>query len=208
MKYKFFVLRSSPEAVFEGLNYITKHCFTNHYRISGGEPTLHFEHLLEILRLFKEKRNKGGNNFYFILETNGIRLGQDPRKVLKLKEFNEFLHVRISFKTPTEERYQKITRPRGGGNYHKDPYYALKNCMEQGISVHPVLMRELIGPNDLSVYVENLKNYTTDGEPPNSILKKIEFERLFLYNYILHRFKESDDEKIQKLVEGIDFDIN
>jgi len=198
--------RLSPASVFEGLIHLTKHCPTNHFRISGGEPTYYFDQLLEILKLFQEKKNHENGNFYFILETNGIILGKDPSRISKLEKFKEFLHVRISFKTPTKEKYQKLTR-RSIEN-HKYPYYALKFCLKHGIGVHPVLMREFILPNELSIFKENLMKYTTDGKSPNFILKSLEFERLFLYDYILHRFKNSDDEEIQELVEGIDFDIN
>ncbi|MHA1311820.1 MAG: radical SAM protein [Candidatus Helarchaeota archaeon] len=207
MKNKFYFVKLSPKEVFQGLTHIAKYCPTSHYRISGCEPTLDFNHLLEILKLFKNKKESENEKFFFILETNGIFLGKRPENINKLNEFKDFLHIRISFKTPSKKMYYKLTGINEQTNFHQYPYEALKYCLEQNISVHPVLMREFIWPNDLFIFKKNLMEYTTNGKSPNKILKNLEFERLFLYDYIVHRFKNSKIKEFKKIIEGIKFDL-
>lgn len=63
----------------------------NQVRISGNEPTMGKNHLLPVLEKMDESRLK------FILETNGILLGNDPEYVESLKKFDD-LYVGVSLK--------------------------------------------------------------------------------------------------------------
>jgi len=65
----------------------------NKLRLSGCEPTLGKEHLLAVLEYVNQSEYP-----FFILETNGIILGNDRDYVRKLAEFKEKLYVRVSFK--------------------------------------------------------------------------------------------------------------
>jgi len=49
------------------------------------------KHLLEVLEYVKASKH-----FLFILETNGVVLGADARKVRGLAEFKSKLYVRVS----------------------------------------------------------------------------------------------------------------
>jgi len=62
-----------PSKAFEKMHSIAKERGYSYVRISGGEPTLSFNHLLELLKLFNE------TNLTFILETNGLLLGKEKK---------------------------------------------------------------------------------------------------------------------------------
>ncbi len=99
-------------------------------RISGNEPTLCREHLLEVLQHIPK-------NLRFILETNGILIGHDPSYAKALAAFNN-LHVRVSLKGASEEEFSRLT-----GARPKDfalQLAALENLLAAGVSVHPAVM--------------------------------------------------------------------
>lgn len=93
-------------------------------RISGGEPTICKEHLLEVLNLINE------TSYFFILETNGILLGHDIEFVKELKKYNN-LYVRVSLKAGTPEGFQ--IRTGAQRKFYELPYRALQYLREAGI---------------------------------------------------------------------------
>jgi len=85
----------SPQEVFERLADIAQQKRLYQLRISDGEPTIgktHFFELLEIMERSKFKR--------FIVETNGIILGNDRDFIQSLSRFKKVL-VRVSLKAGT-----------------------------------------------------------------------------------------------------------
>jgi len=75
---------------------------TNKYRyvrVSGGEPTLCFQHLIDVIRM--------SSGFLFILETNGILLA-DEKNVERLSNFPN-LYVRICLKGVDGESFSRVT---------------------------------------------------------------------------------------------------
>jgi uncharacterized Fe-S cluster-containing radical SAM superfamily protein len=78
-------------------------------RISGGEPTIGKQHLIEILETLSQK-------FRFILETNGILLGYDKQYVEDLSRF-QHLHVRLCLKGADPEEFSLLTGASQGFEY-------------------------------------------------------------------------------------------
>ena len=78
-------------------------------RISGGEPTIGKQHLIEVLETIKPA-------FLFILETNGILLGYDKKYVEDLSVF-ENLHVRVCLKGADSEEFALFTGAKTGFEY-------------------------------------------------------------------------------------------
>jgi len=72
-------------------------------RISGGEPTICRNHLIEVIKLIPK-------NILFILETNGILLNED---YIKLLSNFENLFVRVSLKGVDQKSFEKITGAKG-----------------------------------------------------------------------------------------------
>lgn len=93
-------------------------------RISGGEPTLSKEHLLKVLDLVEKV------GLFFILETNGILLGSDPKYLQALKKYRN-LYVRISLKAGTPEGFEKRTG--AIGKFYELPYLVVEQAIKEGL---------------------------------------------------------------------------
>lgn len=78
-------------------------------RISGGEPTIGKQHLIELLKNIKK-------NYLFILETNGIILGYDKKYIEDLSEYKN-LHVRVCIKGADPEEFTLFTGAKNGFEY-------------------------------------------------------------------------------------------
>ena len=99
----------SPEEVVTELHRIAGKKGYHQVRISGGEPTIGKQHLLDLLH--------GINNKYtFILETNGVLLGYDHLYVEELSTF-ENLHVRDCLKGADVEEFSLFTGANKGFEY-------------------------------------------------------------------------------------------
>jgi uncharacterized Fe-S cluster-containing radical SAM superfamily protein len=72
-------------------------------RISGGEPTICRNHLIEVINLIPK-------HILFILETNGILLDEDYIK--QLSNFGN-LYIRVSLKGVDQKSFEKITGAKG-----------------------------------------------------------------------------------------------
>lgn len=123
----------TPKEVVNRLIFNARKKRINKLRISGGEPTICKEHLLEVLNLVNK------TNYFFILETNGILLGNDKEFVKALKKYNN-LYVRVSLKAGTPEGFQKRTGTQG--KFYELPYLALKYLEEAGIYFRAAAMSD------------------------------------------------------------------
>jgi uncharacterized Fe-S cluster-containing radical SAM superfamily protein len=143
-------------------------------RISGNEPTLCKEHLLEVIRIIKRL----DSNIIFILETNGIKLGEDENYVEDLTRYDN-IHIRISFKTGNPENFEMITdRPKEWLEIQIKAVENLYSCKK--ISFHPAIVEDYT--NDYLIYRLN------DISP--EIVERIEYESLKIYPHIMRRMRE------------------
>ncbi|MDI6892476.1 MAG: radical SAM protein [Actinomycetota bacterium] len=123
----------SAEQVFEKLVGNAKRGKVSKLRISGGEPTLGKHHLLSLLDLVST------TDFLFILETNGLILGQDKDFVENLRKYKN-IHVRVSLKAGTPEGFQ--ARTGAMGKFYKLPYQAISNLRQARIPFHVASMSD------------------------------------------------------------------
>jgi uncharacterized Fe-S cluster-containing radical SAM superfamily protein len=99
----------SSEEVADKLQIIADKKGYHQLRISGGEPTIGKQHLIEVLENIKTK-------YLFILETNGILLGYDKKYIEDLSVF-ENLHVRVCLKGADSEEFSLFTGAKKGFEY-------------------------------------------------------------------------------------------
>lgn len=99
----------SPKQVSNELQDIAIKSEYHQLRVSGGEPTIGREHLIELLENIDE-------DFLFILETNGILLGFDKSYVEDLSKFSN-LHVRVCLKGISNEEFTWLTGAKYGFDY-------------------------------------------------------------------------------------------
>ena len=143
---KFF----SPRQVFYNLISNAQNRGFKKIRISGGEPTLCPEHLISVLDLMNQ------TNYLFILETNGVLLGNDTEYVNRLKKYKN-IHIRVSLKAGTPEGFEK--RAGGRGEYYELPFKAVEYLKHSGLSFHVAAMTDprLMPGEERGMLVERLK---------------------------------------------------
>ena len=122
----------SPEEVFNKLSYIARKRRTAKLRISGAEPTLGKEHLLELLALMEASTFD-----LFILETNGIYFGIDEHYARDVSRFNK-VHTRVSLKAGTPEDF---TRKTGATpEAFELPFQGMRNLIKHKAGFHVAAM--------------------------------------------------------------------
>ena len=124
----------SPEEAFRRLDKAARKYGVNKLRISGCEPTLCREHLLELLELVEKSRYP-----LFILETNGILFGADRGYVREISRFSK-VHVRVSLKAGLPEAF---TRRTGAlEEFWELPFKAVEHLRDAGVSFHVAVMSD------------------------------------------------------------------
>lgn len=172
----------TPRDVVNRLVAIAKKKRYNQVRISGNEPTLGKEHLLEILHLIDSTR------YAFILETSGILLGSDERYAQALAKFTR-LHVRISFKGTNCKEFSCLTR--ATPQAFDLQLNGLKFCLDAGLQVHPAVMRSFSTNESFEQLLERFREI--DPKLPGLV----EDEYVFLYPMVMYELERAG---IQPLV--------
>ena len=90
----------TPQQVFNALAKGAKRYGHKLISASASEGTLGRQHLFELLDLVEE------SEYVYILETNGMTLGDDKAFAEKLAPYKN-LHVRVSIKGTSQEEYQR-----------------------------------------------------------------------------------------------------
>lgn len=161
----------SPEEVFHKLSeIIARNPKIDKMRISNGEPTIGREHLLQFAELFeKSSFNK------FIIETNGVLLGNDKSYVKELSKFKKS-HIRIGLKAATAEDWSRKTG--ATPETFMLPYQAIRHLREynanytvSAMSADPRFMTPL----------ERISLITRLGEIDPSIVLKMQEEVTYLH---------------------------
>jgi len=161
----------SAGEVAERLTAISRKKNCKRIRISGAEPVLgkeSFKHLIELISIIKEKLK----NFQFILETNGFILGYYPELIGELRQFRDFLLVRVSVKGWDEKSFERVTGAKG--DYFKFPFIGLKYLAYNGINAWPAIMYEVFKKDGIEQFKRKIKEFGLSPE-------QIEFETIELY---------------------------
>lgn len=167
----------SPEEVADRLMSIAKRKNFTQVRISGSEPTIAGEHLLEVL-------HRVHRDYLFILETNGILIGYEEWYAKELSRFPH-LHVRVSLKGTTEEEFSRLTDAHALG--FQLQLKALENLSKEGVSCNPSVMISFSLPEN----VENLRKQLASFQKD---FFHFEEEELILYPSVEERLKRANIE--------------
>ena len=126
-RYSFYSDRGffeSPDMVFNKLVSIASRSKYKYMRLSGGEPTIGFKHLLQLLNRVEETK------YTFILETNGLLIGWSREYAAKLANYNNLV-VRVSFKGTTPSEFEHLTGARS--EFYEYQFKALENLHDEGL---------------------------------------------------------------------------
>jgi uncharacterized Fe-S cluster-containing radical SAM superfamily protein len=122
----------SPAEAFRNFSRVARKARVSQVRISGAEPTLGKAHLLGLL----EKVDNSPFQL-FILETNGILLGDDPAYAREIARFKK-VHTRVALKAGTPEVF--TTKTGAVPESFELPFKGIVNLMEAGASFHVAAM--------------------------------------------------------------------
>ena len=121
----------TPQQVFNALAKGAKRYGHKLISASASEGTLGRRHLFELLDLVEE------SEYVYILETNGMTLGDDKAFAEKLAPYKN-LHVRVSIKGTSQEEYHELTDaiPQS----YELPFKGLKYLIDAGVSCNACVM--------------------------------------------------------------------
>jgi len=144
-------------------------------RVSGGEPTIGKRHLLQLLD------HLAGQPLVFILETNGILIGNDPQYTKDLSKYR-FLHVRVSLKGCNEEEFAMLTgaKPEGFSLHLK----ALENLVRAGVKCNPAVMVSFSTEESLRDLTRRLRDISP------RLARDLESEELLLYPQVKRKIEK------------------
>ena len=162
----------TPEDVARRLVLTARSKRYNQIRISGNEPTICRGHLISVLELIPK-------DFLFILETNGILIGNEERYAEDLSRFPN-VYVRVSLKGACEEEFSKLTGalPEGFQLQLK----ALEHLMKYKVNIHPACMISFSSR-------DNIRNLRKRLRAINPAFEDFEVEELILYPAVAARLK-------------------
>ncbi|HID09076.1 TPA: radical SAM protein [Candidatus Micrarchaeota archaeon] len=169
----------SPADVAHRLTSMARRRGLRYVRVTGGEPTLCFSHLVELIDAVPR-------HYIFILESNGLLLAEEER----VKELSKFSHlyVRISLKGVDRESFSRIT---GAKHVYFDyQIRALELLHEYGIAARPAIPFNLFPPERIKELQQRLlevdRSYILELEPVldyGGAYKRLRNAGLNLYSY-------------------------
>jgi uncharacterized Fe-S cluster-containing radical SAM superfamily protein len=162
----------TPQQVFDGLaKNARKHGHTT-ISASASEGTIGKEHLFELLNLVEE------SEFVYVLETNGMTLGQDKEYCEQLAKYKK-LHVRVSIKGCNEDEFHELTGAQKSA--YELPYKALGLLIDAGVSCNACLMVSF--SNEKTIKEAKARLVAVHA----GILKSLELEKIKLFPKVRQR---------------------
>ena len=166
-----------PREAFEKMVSIASERGYKYLRLSGGEPTLSFNHLIEILKYVDE------TNYIFILETNGLLIGKEKSYAKELAKHR--VAVRVSFKGATPEEFSMLTGAKP--EFYEYQFRALENLIEAGLKpgeeVYPAIMLSFSTEESFNQFKKRL------AEIHPALVESIDIEYVILYPHVIEILK-------------------
>ena len=164
----------TPQQVFDGLATNARKYGHTSISASASEGTLGRQHLHELLELVDESK------FVYILETNGMTLGDDKEFAESLAKYKN-LHVRVSIKGCNEDEFHRLTGARASA--YELPFKALQHLIDAGVSCNAcvsVSFSDAAGIKSVEKKLETMHP---------GILKSLELERIKLFPKVQRRIQ-------------------
>ena len=167
----------TPQQVFNALKKNADRHGNKLISASASEGTLGRQHLFELLDLVDK------SEFIYILETNGMTLGNDRDFAMQLSKFKN-LHVRVSIKGTNKDEYVQLT---GAMSRSYDlPYKALEHLISAGVSCNACIMISFSTPEN----IQKAEQQLADIRP--GLLKSLEKEHITLFPKVRQRLENID----------------
>jgi len=166
-----------PDVVAKILVDLAKKKEIGQLRVSGGEPTIGKAHLLQLLDHLE------GRGLLFILETNGILIGNDQKYVEDLAK-HKFIHVRVSLKGCNENEFATLTGAQPEG--FRLQLKALENLVKANVKCHPAVMISFSSQRDLQQLTKRLEAISP------KLTEELEIEELILYPSVQRKIEKHE----------------
>lgn len=167
----------TPQQVFNALKKNAQRNGNKLISASASEGTLGRQHLFELLDLVDK------SEFIYILETNGMTLGNDRDFAMQLSKFKN-LHVRVSIKGTNKDEYVQLTGAMSRS--YNLPYKALEHLISAGVSCNACIMISFSTPENIQKAEQRL----ADIRP--GLLKSLEKEHITLFPKVRQRLENID----------------
>ena len=166
----------TPEEVFNALVNGAKRYGHKLISASASEGTLGRQHLFELLDLVEKSK------YVYILETNGMTLGNDKAFAEQLTSYKN-LHVRVSIKGTSQEEYHKLTD--AIPESYEYPFKALKHLIDAGVSCNACVMVSFSNNEG----IQNVERKLFELHP--GLLKSLEKERITPFPKVAERLAKN-----------------
>ena len=166
----------TPEQVFNALDKGARRYGHKLISASASEGTLGREHLFELLELVDQ------SDYVYILETNGMTLGNDEEFAQQLARFKN-LHVRVSIKGTDKDEFHQLTN--AIPTSYELPFKALRYLIDAGVSCNACVMISFSDEEGIRA-VENKLSQIRPG-----LLKSLEKEHITPFPKVARRLSEN-----------------
>ena len=166
----------TPEEVFNALDKSAKRYGHKLISASASEGTLGRAHLFELLDLVET------SDYVYILETNGMTLGNDQSFAEQLSPYKN-LHVRVSIKGCSQEEYHELTD--AIPESYELPFRGLKNLIDAGVSCNACVMISFSDDDG----IRNVEQKLFELHP--GLLKSLEKERITPFPKVAERLAKN-----------------
>jgi uncharacterized Fe-S cluster-containing radical SAM superfamily protein len=165
----------TAQQVFDGLAASARKHGHTIISASASEGTIGREHLIELLDLVER------SEFIYVLETNGMILGNDAEYVQALSKYTR-LHVRVSIKGDSPEQYHELTGALPES--YELPYHALGHLIAAKVSCNACLMASFSDETG----IRRVQKKLLDIHP--GILKSLEIEQITMFPKVAQRLAD------------------
>ena len=162
----------TPQQVFDGLATNARKYGHTSISASASEGTLGRQHLHELLELVDE------SEFVYILETNGMTLGDDKEFAESLAKYKN-LHVRVSIKGCNEDEFHRLTGARKSA--YELPFKALQHLINAKVSCNACVSVSFSDAAGRACVESKLESIHP------GILRSLEFEKIKLFPKVRKR---------------------
>jgi len=166
----------TPQEVFNALSKSARKYGHKLISASASEGALGREHLFELLHLVDQ------SEFVYILETNGMTLGNDASFAQQLAAFKN-LHVRVSIKGTSQQEYHRLTDALPES--YELPFKALKHLIDAGVSCNACVMISF--SDEAGIQAVEKKLFETHP----GLLKSLEKEHITLFPKVAKRLSKN-----------------
>tara|TARA_B100000315_G_scaffold221007_1_gene224104 strand:- start:260 stop:1015 length:756 start_codon:yes stop_codon:yes gene_type:complete len=166
----------TPQEVFNALSKSARKHGHKLISASASEGTLGKKHLFELLDLVDQ------SEFVYILETNGMTLGNDASFAEQLAAFKN-LHVRVSIKGTSQQEYHQLTDALPES--YELPFKALKHLIDAGVSCNACVMISF--SDEAGIQAVEKKLFETHP----GLLKSLEKEHITPFPKVAKRLSEN-----------------